>query len=169
MVKFSLGTEQRYQHFCVILAEALIGIHACKHRIPAVGVQYILHETCSVPTSAVSVHPWAPLEVGANPPTQLSSFQYLLRYRCRPQCAGSRGGVDSQLRLPTAWVFTIVEILLCWKPIQHTHCKLKSQGQNITWKLMEWKRSSNKMISCTSRGIKVCFWTWNSEAEEPFS
>lgn len=71
-VKFSLGTEQCYQHFCVIFAEALIAIHACKYRILA--VQYILDETCSVSTSAVSAHPQAPLEVGVNPPVQLSSF-----------------------------------------------------------------------------------------------
>lgn len=162
-VKFSLGTEECstiLHSFCW----SLTGIHACEHRTPVVGVQYILHGMCAVFTSAVSVYPWAPLEAGAN--TSVITFKLLIftQVQMLTTVCREQRWVDTELRLPIAWVFTIVEIMLCWKPVQHTHWKLKSQE-----KLMEWERSSNKTIFYNSSGCKVCFWMWNRKAEELFS
>lgn len=160
-----LGTEQCSTFLCSF-AEALTRIHACEHRIPAVGVQYNLHETCSGAARAGSVQPWAPLEVGANPP--VTTFKLLIFTQVEmliPMC-GEQGWVETELRLPIDWVFTTLEIMLCWKPVQHTHWKLKSQGQNITWKLMEWKTSSNKIIFYTSSGhclfLNMKHWGWGT-------
>lgn len=53
--------------------------------------------------------------------SQLPSFWYLHRYRCWPQCAGSRAERTLNSGCPS--VFTIVETTLCWKPVQYTHWK----------------------------------------------
>lgn len=70
---------------------SLIGIHACEHRTPAVGVRYICMGRVLFPqVQCLSTHElhW---RQGQTLQSQLSSFWYLLRYRCWPQCAGSRG------------------------------------------------------------------------------
>lgn len=169
-VKFSLGSEESYQHFCAVFAEALIGIHACEHKIPVVGVQYTQHETCPVSTGAVSAHAWAPLEAEANPPVSHNfpapDINSGIDADHREQEAGVSGhwAQDAHsLSFHHGGDYAVLEAC----PTHSLEAQITSQ--NITWKLMEWKKSSDKMIFYPSSGHEVCFWTWKSEAEEPFS
>lgn len=101
-------------------------------------VQYSLHVTRPVSTSAVSVSPWAPSQAGASPP--FTNFKLLIfsTYRHWSQCAGSRG--DGTLSSSCPRIFTLVEMMhVCWKPGRYTHWQPKSQGQTITPKLMDWE------------------------------